>query len=1045
MKHKLQVAILLLSCVVFFANAQNKSISGNITSAEDDSPIPGVNVVVKGSAIGTISDVEGNFIVEVPSEESVIVFSYIGLISQEIPVGSQSRIDLKMQIDMMLLNEVVVVAYGTQTKQALTGAVGVVDRETISNQQIISVGRALQGTTPGVNVITGTGQPGENPTIRIRGVSSINASADPLIVLDGVVFNGNLSSISPGEIESINVLKDASASALYGSRAANGVLLITTRAGSKSGDAKIDFNASYGISQRAIPEYEFLNAEEYMSMAWESLKNEGVEIGDANPGLYATENLIDNLKYNPYGIAQPIDANGQLVNGADLLWETDWEKELTREQALRQDYSLSFSGGNEKTQYFIYGGYVNQEGQVITSKFERINARVNLESKLKSWLKVGTRSSFSYSDQNFPNQESNQFANNVQYIRSMSNVYPVFMRDDNGDKILDANGNPEYDFGSSQQGRTVNVNRPVLQPSNLVATTYQNDLQRQRYYTNLNGYIDIQFLKDFTLRSNISYELYLFDRFDYDNPDNGDGENVGGRVLRQKNITNAWTWYNQLTYDKTFGQHYINASFITETYNYQYEYLNAQKTGFPFNGLKEFNAGASLENISGYTDQHRMFSLLGRASYNYAGRYYAEFSVRGDESSKFSSNNRLGTFTSFGASWVLSNENFFANVDAFTLLKLRGSYGEIGNNKILDKDNNEVYFPYISSFETGYDDLDNSGIFFNYLANSSISWEKVNSMNIALDFGVLKNRLTGSVEYYEKETTGMLFDRPLTRSLGYPVIQENNGDLKNSGVEVLLNSINIQNDRFAWNTSFNISFEKNEITKLSQDEIVIGSKRLKEGSSVYEFYIEEWAGVDPEDGAAMWYMDELDEDLNVIGRVTTKDYDEAGRYEMGSSLPNVRWGFSSNMSYVGFDFSFLLAASHGGKVLDYDYAELMHGYNNMGYQLHKDILKRWQNPGDKTNVPGLNTGNSDVDQRSSNYLKDNTYVRLRNVTLGYSLNPEILSNSDVFQSLRVFVQADNYLTWSNNEGLDPEVNIGGTTDNRSSMFKTLSVGLNLGF
>ncbi len=1045
MKHKLQMAIMLLSCVVFMANAQDRTISGNLTSSEDGAPIPGVNVLVKGTAIGTISDVEGNYNIQVPSDESILVFSYIGMMTQEFTVGSQTKINIVMEPDLQQLNEVIVVAYGTQSKQALTGAVGVVDKETIGKQQIISVGRALQGTTPGVNVITGTGQPGENPTIRIRGISSVNASADPLIVLDGVVFNGNLNSISPGEIESINVLKDASASALYGSRAANGVLLITTKSGSKTGEVKIDFNASFGASKRAIPEYEFLNAGEYMQLAWEAIKFEGEDIGDPDPGQYASDNLIGNLKYNPYGVANPIDANGNLVSGANLLWETEWEKELTRDQALRQDYSLSFSGGNEKTQYFIYGGYVSQEGQIITSKFERINTRLNLESKLKPWLKIGTKSSFSYSDQNFPNQKSTSFANNVQYIRSMSNIYPVFMRGEDGSQILDEEGNPEYDFGENQQGRTVNVNRPVLQPSNLVATTYLNDLQRQRYYTNLNGYIDITFLKDFSLRSNVSYEMYLFDRFDYDNPDNGDGENVKGRIQRQKNITNAWTWYNQLTYDKTFGQHYINASFITETYNYKYEYLNAQKTGFPFSGLKEFNAAASLEDISGYTNQHRMFSLLGRVSYNYAGRYYAEVAMRADESSKFSPENRQGTFTSVGASWVLSNEHFFSNIDAFSLLKIRASYGEVGNNKILDKDDKEVYFPYISAFETGYDDLDNSGVFFNYLANNTISWEKVNTLNIAVDFGVLDDRLTGSIEWYDKTTTGMLFDRPLTRSLGYPVVQENNGDVKNTGVEILLNSINIQRDRFVWSTGFNISFEKNEVTKLSQEEIIDGSKRMTVGSSVYEFYIQDWAGVDPEDGAAMWYMDEKDADGNVTGRITTKDYDEADRYELGSALPNIRWGFSSNMRFAGFDFSFLIAASHGGKVLDYDYAGLMHGYNNMGYQLHKDILNRWQQPGDETNVPRLNTGNSDVDQRSSNFLLDNSYVRLRNVSLGYTLSPEIFGNSEVIRSLRIFVMADNYLTWSLNKGLDPEVNIQGTTDNRSSMFKTLSFGLNLGF
>lgn len=1045
MKHKLLAVLALLFLFAFGVEAQERTVSGNVTSSEDGTSIPGVNVVVKGTSIGTITDIDGNFAVQVPSDESILVFSYIGLATEEIMVGNRSVIDVKMKPDLTQLNEVVVVAYGTQSKQALTGAIGVVNEDVIKNQQIVSVGRALQGTTPGVNVISPTGQPGENPTIRIRGVSSVNASADPLIVLDGVVFNGNLNAISPGEIESMSVLKDASASALYGSRAANGVLLITTKSGSSTGVAKIDFNASYGFSKRAIPEYDFLSSSEYTQLAWEAIKFEGEDIGDPNPGQYATDNLIDNLKYNPYGVDNPIDANGNLVSGASLLWETDWEKELTRDDALRQDYSLSFSGGNDKTKYFIYGGYINQEGQVITSKFERINTRLNVETKVKDWLKVGTKSAFSYSNQNFPNQEGSAFANNVQYIRSMSNIYPVYMRDEVGSLILDEENNPEYDFGENQPGRTVNVNRPVLQPSNLVASTLLNDIQRQRYYSNLNGYVDITFLKDFTLRSNMSYEMYLFDRFDFDNPDNGDGENVGGRVQRQKNITNAWTWYNQLTYDKTFGKHFINASFITETYNYKYEYLNAQKTGFPFNGLKEFNAAASLENISGYTDQHRMFSLLGRASYNYNGRYYAEVAIRGDQSSKFSSENRLGTFTSVGASWVLSNEDFFASLGGISLFKLRASYGEVGNNKILDKDGAEVYFPYISAFETGYDDLDNSGVFFNYLANNTISWEKVNSLNIALDFGLFNDRLTGSVEWYDKLTTGMLFDRPLTRSVGYPSVQENNGDLQNTGVEILLNSTNIQNDKFVWNTGFNISFEKNEIKKLSQDEILDGSKRLKVGSSIYEFYIQEWAGVDPEDGAATWYFDELDEDGNVTGKAITKDYDEASRYDLGSALPKFRWGFTSNMQYAGFDFSFLIAASHGGKVLDYDYANLMHGYNTMGYQLHRDILQRWKQPGDVTNVPRLNTGNSDVDQRSSNYLLDNSYVRLRNVTVGYSLNNKIFGGSDVFRSLRVFVQADNYWTWSNNQGLDPEVNIQGTTDSRSSMFKTLSFGVNLGF
>lgn len=1051
----LSMAFVLLCTGI--SKAQDKKITGTVSSEEGET-LPGVTVVVTGTSIGDITGVDGKYEINVPEDAISLTFSYVGMQKLVEPIEGRSLINVQMVPDLVGLDEVVVVAYGAQSRKSLTGSVGTVDEELIENQQVISVGRALQGTTPGVNVITGIGQPGENPIIRIRGISSVNASAAPLIVVDNVPYSGNLSSINPNDVESVSVLKDASSSALYGSRAANGVVMITTKKG-KTGEPRINFRTSYGISNRAVPEYDFISSEDYMKLAWEALRFEGMEIElpeGQTPGQYASSQLIANLRYNPYVISEPIDASGNLKPGAELKWNTDWENLLTNDDARKQLYSLDIGGGDEKTTYFISGSYLDQEGYAITSKYKRYTGRVNIETKLRKWLSAGINANLSYSDQNVPNQEGTPFANNIQFIRSMASIYPLYQRDDNGELVVDEQGNPLYDFGQNSESRSVNEARPVLNPSNLVATTYLNDIQRERYNTGVNSYLDFKFTDFLSFKTNFAIDHYVFDRFDYDNPDNGDGENVKGRVQRQKNITNFWTWYNQLLFEQAFGSHTVTATAIGEAYNYTYEYLNAQKTGFPFNGLKEFNAAASLEDLSGYTNQTRLASILGRVGYDYQKRYYLEFSGRNDASSRFSKENRNGTFFSAGATWIISEESFLSGMTSLNLLKLRASYGQVGNNDLLDQNqvnlNNVLderqlssFFPYLYILETGYDDLTNSGVFLESLSNPLITWEKVSNLNIGVDFGIFNNRLSGSVDWYEKITTDMLFNRPLAPSVGEPIIPENYGDLKNTGVELQLNSVNVRNSDFNWQTSFNIAFESNELIKLPQEEIIQGSKKLEVGKSIFEFYIQEWAGVDPDDGAAMWYMDVVDENGNVTGKETTKDYDQATRYYQGSALPKARGGLHNSLNFKGIEFSFLFNYSIGGKILDYDYAGLMHGYNKMGYQLHSNILDRWQQPGDNTDVPRLNTGNSDVDQRSSRFLFDNTYIRLRNVTLAYSFNESVLSSIGFIQKLTIKAQADNYWTWSQHPGLDPEQNIGGTTDNRSSIFKTISFGLNVGF
>lgn len=1035
----LMFALLFLGA--FSVIAQEIAVKG-VVKDETGTPLPGVTVIIKGTTTGTATDVDGKYALKVPSSTTVLVFSYVGYNPQEITVGTQSTIDVQLETNTVL-DEVIVVAYGEVEKKAVTGAIGSVKAEDIKDQQIVSVGRALQGTTPGVNIITSSGQPGANPTIRIRGVASINASAAPLIVLDGVVYNGNLNSISADEIETMNVLKDASAAALYGSRAANGVIVITTKSG-KPGKMQLNFNASTGVSQRAVKEYEFVSADEYMQLAWEALRFEGEDAGEANPGQYASDNLINpNLNYNPYGVANPIDANGNLVAGANLLWDTDWESILMRDEASRQDIDLNISGGNENVRYFFSTSYLSQQGLTRTSKFERINTRMNVDAQLNDWLSMGVKTAFSYSDQNFPNQGGTGFANNIQYIRSMANIYPLYMRDQDGSFLLDADGNRQFDFGVPVLGRTVNVNRPVLQPSNLAASTLENDFQRERYITTLNGYMQADFLKYFTFRTNFSLDFYLLDRFDYQNPNNGDGQNVGGRVRRDKDVTTAWTWFNQLSFNRTFGDHTVGAKVISEAYNFTVEDLQASKTSFPFAGLTEFNAAATLESTIGFTNQQRLASILGQVSYNYKGKYFLDVSWRQDGSSRFSKDNRIGTFASIGASWAISDENFMDNIDAISFLKLRGSFGELGNNDLLDANSLSIFFPYLNAFSTGFDDLGNPGIFLGTLSNPDITWETVRQLNIGIDFGLFKDRITGSVEWYNKETENLLFNKPLAASTGETNIQSNIGSLSNKGIEIVLNTTNIRSNGFEWTTSFNISFEKNEITELAQDEIINGTKKWEVGKSIYDFFLQEWAGVDPADGAAMWYKDEDDGSGNIT-KVITKDYDEATRYFQGSALPDARGGITNRLSYKGIDLSFLWFFSFGGDVLDTDYSALMHGFNNMGNQLHVDIKDRWQQPGDITDVPRLSTANTDGNRRSTRFLYDNTHARLRNITLGYSCGKDLLDKMKVFRSLRVFVAADNLITLSGRDGMDPEQNIQGTTSNRSSIIKSFSAGINIG-
>jgi TonB-linked SusC/RagA family outer membrane protein len=1025
--------------------AQERTVTGTVTSEEEGTPIPGVNVILKGTSVGTVTDIDGNYSINVPGNGGTLVFSFIGLATEEVNIGGQSVINMVMTADIKQLTEVVVVAYGESSAKSLTSSVGEIDNDVIKNQQVVSVARTLQGTVPGVNIITGSGQPGQNPTIRIRGISSINSSSDPLIVLDGAVYTGNLNTIDPNEIETISVLKDAAASALYGARAASGVILITSKRG-KAGETRFNFKASAGVSERAVNEYPFITASEQMQLEWETLFNSANLNGNPNPGQFASDNLLNRVQYNPYGgIDSPIGPDGNLIAGKTLQWETDWENALLQ-NGTRQDYALNVAGGNENVQYFVSGSYLQQDGIVINSDFERFSGRANIDAKLNDWLNLGVRQSVSSSNQNFPVQSGNSFSNNVQYIRTMSSIYPIYRRDVNGDFVLDEAGERIFDDGQ-EAGQPINDSRPVLQPSNALAqTTLDRDITN-RFFNTSNIFLEASFLKYFTFKTSFTYNKYIFDNQGYTNPEIGSARNVNGRLTRDRNITNEWTITNSLNFDYDINsKNRINVLLLQEAYDYNISTISVSKTGIPFGGLYQLNSAASLETINGLRNAERISSLMARAEYSFNDKVFVQGSLRRDLSSRFTPESREGVFYSISGSWVLTDENFMkGSQNVVSFLKLRASYGELGNAFIIDNFNNQVYFPGENVFETGWDQLATPGVYIGPLRNSSITWETSAITNVGLDFGFAKDAVTGSIDAYIKDTKGLIFARPLANSAGVRQSQilENIGNMRNSGIEVQLNWKIIDKKDFLLSLGGNISFEKNEITELPQEELVTGSFKYSEGVSVYEFFIEEWAGVSAETGAPMWYEDVLDGEGEVIDRDTTLIYGNASasRQYFGTALPWARGGINPRLQYKGFDFSALLYFSLGGQILDTDYQGLMEGGLRPGNQKHRDILNRWQNPGDLTDVPRLDDSNQGG-SRSTRFLFDATYGRLRNVTLGYTLPKSVTERAGI-KSLRVYVQGDNLLTFFGREGLDPEQSINGITNDRSSVFKTVSGGVEI--
>lgn len=1027
----------LLACALLLggaAYAQNMTVKGKVTA--NGLEMPGVTVSVKGTAGGTITSLDGDFTIKADAG-SVLVFSFIGYETVEVPVKGNGPINVELREKTTDLDEVVIaVPYGTAKKSTFTGSAGVVDKKIIANSQVASVSQALQGSVAGLQSFSASGQPGEDATILIRGVGSVNASTTPLYVVDGVPYDGALSSISNQDIASITVLKDAAAASLYGSRAANGVVMITTKQGSKKSAPSIEISAKYGFSDRAVKDYEQVSTEQYFMLEWEAIRNMRMNL-KKNPdtaeaaAAYATQNLTLNyIGINPYGTAypQPIGTDGKLVEGARLLWNDSWEDALSQD-AHYTDLSARVSGGSENSQYYFSLGYMDNQGAYIGSGFKRYTLRANITSDLTKWLQVGVNVGLTHSIQDFPKSDDSSLGNVVLAARSIPSFYPVYERDpETGAYVLDENGQRVYDYGKYRHGSYAGYN----QAQSMLYD--KNEIKRDA--ASVRGYLQVTPIEGLTYKMSLNIDYNSRFTHDYANPTYGK-EPVTGSVSKRNTRTTGMTFNNVVNWEHTFGEvHNVRLMAGQEYYEYNTSNFGGSRSNVITDGYFEPDVASTLTGFSGNSDQYKLLSYFGQAEYNYAQKYFASVSMRADGSSRFHPDNRWGAFWSFGGSWKIGREAFVEEAAGSWLsdLTLRASYGAQGNDNV-------GYYAYQALYSIG-SFLGETTLTTSRLDTPELSWETNLNANIGLDFSLWSNRLFGTVEWFQRTSKDLLFSRDLVPSSGFSSIDDNIGKVRNYGWEFTLGGTPILTRDWTWRLSVNATTYKNEIVNIPTDVMWSGTKKWVKGGSIYDFWMYEWAGVDPETGDAQWYMTDTETGERVkttnYGSLTSQD-----KVKVGNALPKVSGGFQSDLTWRDLSLSMTFAYSIGNKIYNRDKASLMGVSGANGSTMSKDLLNRWTPENTQTDVPRLEYDQTSYfTSASTRWLVDGSYLRLKTVTLNYNL-PKKWIQPAMLKDVSIYVQGENLLTFSKQQGLDPEQALGGVTYWRYPAMKTLSFGINV--
>ncbi len=1039
--------ICILIAGMQIVSAQTTSISGTVTSKEDGSTIPGVSVMVKGTTLGTVTNIDGVYSLDVPSDASTLVFSFVGMKTIEAPI-SGSVIDMEMESDILGLDEVMVVAYGTATKSSFTGSAGVIGADELEKRAVTSAISAIEGTTTGVQVINSNGAPGASPDIIIRGVGTLNGTVDPLYIVDGVQYEGSLTNINPDDIESMTILKDAASTALYGSRAAAGVVIITTKSGQRGGDLRVNVTASAGIIDMAVPFYDYADPGQYYELMWEAYRNTSAVGGDP---VEASNGIYSQLGYNPFNVPndQIVGTDGKLNPSAQVMFKgLDWYDALTQ-NGYRQNYNVSVSGGQEKYDVYFSTSYLDEQGYIITSAYDRFNSRLNANFRPKEWLSLGGNLSLALTNTTGPDSGgTSSIVNPFGFAKNMGSVYPVYIVDPaTGDYILDAAGQKQYDFGGgySEYGISPRPNNPgrhaIAEANWNLLETKVNNIDA-RYYAGFNILPE--------LKLTLNYGLSVNDYFnkEYENEKVGDGAPQGR--YRETRFRRTVQNFNQiLTYNKRFDSgHNLDVTLGHENLDRHYTEVFGMKNTQTAVGITEFDNFATTSSLDGYSSTYRTEGYFARVNYNYADKYYASASARRDGSSVFAKEVRWGNFFSVGASWRIDQEAFMQNVSFVDNLKLRASFGQVGQDQLGDF---YISQPRYSLFPNAGD----PGIYWSDLGNNQLTWETSESWDVALDFALFDNLIDGSIEYYQKISSDLLYNVPLPISMGLSEGPANVGTLVNSGLELGLTGHIFQTGDFKWDLTLNLSTLKNEITELPEP-FVDGSKRWAEGRSRYDFFVYDYAGVDSENGDALYYVyeeiegsetGEVQRATNEDGSfVTTNDYQDAGKgYAEKSAVPDLLGSVVNSFGYKGFDLSFMFTYGIGGYILDYGYADMMHP-GSYGASLHPDQLNGWRNPGDQTDIPRMESGDPNLNvAMSTRYLTDATYFALKNLSLSYTFNMPAIKEFGV-DHLKVFVNGENLFINTKRKGLNPQYNLAGTPGGDDyNPSRVISLGVNVSF
>ncbi len=1001
MKNKLLLFILFCATIVH-SYAQNRTITGEIVDAVTSNAISGVSIKAEGSNFVAQSDAQGKFSIELNQQTTTLLFTYIGYKSQQVTLGTTNNLTISLQPSAADLEEVVVVGYGTQTRKNLTGSTTTVKMNDLDDVPLPTIESALQGRASGVFVNTSSGKLGQALQIRVRGISSISANNQPLFVIDGVPIisrsmgtydepDNPLAAISPEDIESMDVLKDAAAAAIYGARASNGVVLITTKKG-KSGRTNIDLSY-YGGSSEATKKAKFLNAAQYRELMTASVTNAGY-IGNS-PDQYA--NMSEFWE----------DWTGN--NDWDENHDANWSVAGLRKGSMQQ-LGLNISGGDAKTRFVASASHNDNKGIIVGNRFVRTSGRLALDHNIYSWLDIGGNININKID-NYRVSSDNAFSNPLQ-LNALSPLQPI-----RRDGVL---------------------NNYTIYYNNLIDLENGKNLSNT-YRTFANTYLSAKITPNLTFRSeygfdflNLEEELYLGSRTQ-------DGGDVGGYGFNHVAKSINYNTNNTLNFNKSFNELHDVSVLVGMSYqDAQFRYTQAEGKNFPSDQFQKIESAAVKSNASSYEDQYAFLSYFARANYKFNNRYLLEASIRTDGSSRFGPEKQYGTFPAASLGWVISEEDFLQGNNTLNFLKLRTSYGLTGNAEISEFRWRTLY--------NGVNYAGTAGTIPSQLGDRGLTWENTVSTNIGLDFGWFADRLSGTVDVYHKKTTDLLLNVPILSTSGFQNIYQNVGSLQNRGIEISLNSKNLVG-AFTWSTSFNIAFNKNKILTLVDGQpIYPGGRylgRIEEGMPYGFFYGKAYAGVNANNGDALYYVD-------ATRTTTTNSYSDAADQHIGDPNPNFYGGFGNKFSYKNFDLDIQTQFVSGNDIYNAAGAFQASNGDYFDNQLATQ-MNYWKQPGDITDIPQPRFDEANGIRPSSRYIQDGSYLRIKNIVLGYNLPKEAINKYKV-QRARIYASATNLFTLTNYEGYDPEINTTfagavqlGTDFYTPPQPRTITLGINVGF